>query len=422
MRKIFVLIVVLGIFCSCDTPEELQRNETDYFLKFYGNDGNQSGVDFIMYDDGTFVLVGNSQESATSDLQIYVVKINQKGEVLWQSTYGSNARNEEAKDIELLKNGELIIAGNSKPKNTAAQSDVYLLKLNQDGGFVDSIRQETRTSFENVISVTEVTTASDSSELIVAGSISGTSGNTEDTDAMHMRFKIDKNLNKLKRVSELEWKTRPTFSSFGLPGVESATKVVQYDANTFYVFGTSKQQLGTSDFWYYSLSDKANAPINSMLIGNSDQDEVLTSVTLSKDQTSVVLAGTRQGSIVTVLLRFPLLPISPFTTTDLNLNLSDKLSEGGQYSQPRLAIGQNSYWIAAQKASDIVVARTNVDGNSIFGERLFGESLSSQSGAVAELPDGRVVTIGTMALGGEGTNNQQKMVFMKLNSSGRLAP
>lgn len=236
---------------------------------------------------------------------------------------------------------------------------------------------------------------------------------------MHMRFKIDKNLNKLKRVSELEWKTRPTFSSFGLPGVESATKVVQYDDNTFYVFGTSNQ-LGKSDFWYYSLSDKANAPINSTLIGKSDQDEVLTSVTLSKDQTSVVLAGTRQGSIVTVLLRFPLLPISTFTSTDLKLSL--KPSEGGQYSQPRLAIGQNSYWIAAQKASDIVLARTNVDGNSIFGERLFGESLSSQSGAVAELPDGRVVTIGTMALGGEGTNNQQKMVFMKLNSNGRLAP
>lgn len=417
MRKIFVLIVVLGIFCSCDTPKELQRNETDYFLKFYGIDGNQTGVDFVVYDDGTFVLVGNSQESATSDWQIYVVKINQKGEVLWQNTYGSNARNEEAIDIELLKNGELIIAGNSKPKNVTAQSDVYLLKLNQDGGFVDSLRQETRTSYENVSSVTEVTTASDSSELIVAGSISGTSGNAQDTDAMHMRFKIDKNLNKLKRVSELEWKTRPTFSTFGLPGVESATKVVQYDNNTFYVFGSSNQ-LGKFDFWYYALSNKANAPINSTLIGKSDQDEVLTSVTLSKDQTSVVLVGTRQGSIVTVLLRFPLLSISPSTTTDI------KLGEGqvGQYSQPRLAIGQSGYWVAAQKASAIVVARTNVDGNSVFGERLFGESLLSQSGAVAELPDGRVVTIGTMALGGEGTNNQQKMVFMKLNPSGRLAP
>ena len=418
MRKIFVLIVVLRIFCGCDTPEELQRNRTDYFLKFYGNDGNQTGVDFVMNDDGTFVLVGNSQESATSDLQIYVVKINQKGEVLWQNTYGSNARNEEAKDIELLKNGELIIAGNSKPKNVTTQSDVYLLKLNQDGGFVDSVRQGTITSFENVSSVTEVTTASDSSELIVAGSISGISGNAQDTDAMHMRFKIEKNLNKLKRVSELEWKTRPTYPSFRFQGVENATKVVQYDNNTFYVFGSSNQ-LGKFDFWYYSLSNKANEPINSTLIGNLEQDEVLTSVTLSKDQTSVVLAGTRQGSIVTVLLRFPLLPISPFTPTDL------KLSEGDQYSQPRLAIGQSGYWVAAQKAStsngDIVVARTNVDGTRNF-EHLFGESLSSQSGAVAELPDGRVVTIGTMALGGVGNNSQLKMVFMKLNSSGRLAP
>jgi hypothetical protein len=154
------------------------------------------------------------------------------------------------------------------------------------------------------------------------------------------------------------------------------------------------------------------------LIGNLEQDEVLTSVTLSKDQTSVVLTGTRQGSIVTVLLRLPLLSISPSTTTNLNL-------EGDQYSQPRLAIGQTGYWVAAQKTSastsDIVLARTNVDGTRNF-EHLFGESLLSQSGSVAELPDGRVVTIGTMALGGVGNNSQLKMVFMKLNSSGRLAP
>ncbi|MFM7859750.1 MAG: hypothetical protein ACKO96_49415, partial [Flammeovirgaceae bacterium] len=185
MRKIFVVIIMSGILCGCDTREALQRNEADYFLKFYGNDGNQTGVDFITNDDGTFVLVGNSQESATSDVQLFVVKINPKGEVLWQNTYGSNARNEEAKDIELLKNGELIIAGNSRPKNSTTQSDVYLLKLNQDGSVVDSLRQEINASVENVSSVTEVTTASDSTELIVAGSISGISGNRNDiTDAM----------------------------------------------------------------------------------------------------------------------------------------------------------------------------------------------------------------------------------------------
>ncbi|MFM7429466.1 MAG: hypothetical protein ACKO1F_06150, partial [Flammeovirgaceae bacterium] len=255
-------------------------------------------------------------------------------------------------------------------------------------------------------------------------SISGTSGNAQDTDAMHMRFKLGKNLNKLKRVSELEWKTRPTFSNFSFQGTESATKVVQYDNNTFYVFGTSNQ-LGSSDFWYYVLSNKANAPINSRLIGEGGQDEVLTSVTLSKDQTSVVLAGTRQDSIVTVLLRFPLLSISPTTTTTLKLG-GKPLMGGGQYSRPRLAIGRNSYWVAAQKTStstsDIVLACTSVNGTPNFDERLFGESLLSQSGSVAELPDGRVVTIGTMALGGAGNNNQLKMVFMKLNPIGRLAP
>ncbi|MFM7487943.1 MAG: hypothetical protein ACKO13_13615 [Cytophagales bacterium] len=411
MRTIFFLLSAILIAVSCDTPQALQPNETDYFLKFYGSDGDQTGVDFIVNDDGTFVLVGNSQKSTTSDWQIYVVKIGQTGEIIWEGTFGSVSRDEEARDIELLKNGELIIAGNSKPKNVTAQSDVYLLKLNQDGGFVDSLRQETRTSFENVSSVTEVTTASDSSELIVAGSISGTSGNAQDTDAMHMRFKIDRNLNKLKRVSELEWKTRPTFASFDFAGNQSAIKVEQLDDNTFFAFGTSKQPGKSSDFWYYTLSKNANAPINSTFIGEATQDEILTSVTRSGFR--VVLTGIQSDSrVVAALLPLPL-PSSSSATTVTILKI-----DGAKFNQPRLAIGKNGYWVAG---GNIALARTNAIGSQFGVEQLLGKS-GSNVGTITELQDGRAAIIGTMPLGGEGSNNPTKMVFMKLNPNGKLAP
>ena len=49
---------------------------------------------------------------------------------------------------------------------------------------------------------------------------------------------------------------------------------------------------------------------------------------------------------------------------------------------------------------------------------IFGGESSDFVGSVSELPDGRILVVGTMTVGG--LSGQKKMVLMKLNAEGKL--
>jgi hypothetical protein len=81
--------------------------------------------------DGNYVIVGNSLsivEDATSN--VYIVKINDAGEVLWENHYGG-PEHEEAKDITATAEG-LAIVGSSE-SYTSGRWDIWLLRTDTDG-------------------------------------------------------------------------------------------------------------------------------------------------------------------------------------------------------------------------------------------------------------------------------------------------
>jgi hypothetical protein len=71
-------------------------------------------------------------------------------------------------------------------------------------------------------------------------------------------------------------------------------------------------------------------------------------------------------------------------------------------------------------STDIFLTKRDNRGGEVFSQ-VFGGIGDDLSGSVMELPDGRIAMIGTMTLGGV-VNGQKKIVFMKLNPEGRLAP
>ncbi|MFN7602762.1 MAG: hypothetical protein ACK5R0_15330 [Bacteroidota bacterium] len=437
MRIFFTLFFFLSILFGCDTPGALEPNETDYFLKYYGLDGEQTGVDFVVNPDGTFVLLGNSLSSKQDGKwQYFVVKVDAKGKTIWEKTFGGPL-NEEAKDIELLKDGNLIIAGNSE--KTAGERDVFLLRLRQDGTPIDNVRQGLRNGAteldENVSSVTEVSAGLvNPAGFIVTGSTTGgTNKSTDLSDAMHMRF-----TDQLVWISDASgnWKSRPTFGVVGFEGTESATKVVQFNSNTYYVFGTSNVKnagpgnpVGSLDFWFYSLSDQANQPVDSRYFGDDSYDEQLYSVTPSRGTTGYILTGTRQNlnsadkevDVFNVLLSTPISFSSPTVFRDpAGVQNLGNIAVKAAY----LGVGQTNYWVTTNKADGATVSvslsQLDAAAKKTF-DRTFGGAGTDTAGPIAELPDGKVVTIGTMTLGGSTITGQRKMFFMKLNSNGQLA-
>ena len=111
IRNIF--FASLFFLAACDTASRIEDPEKSYFLKYYGTEGDQTGDDLIVLPDGNLILFGTTKPSAAnSTSQWYLVKAAPNGSVLWEKKFGGPF-NDEARDIELTTNNELLLVGNT---------------------------------------------------------------------------------------------------------------------------------------------------------------------------------------------------------------------------------------------------------------------------------------------------------------------
>jgi hypothetical protein len=436
-RITILFFVSLGVLLSCDTKNSFNPPDENYFLKYFGNEGNQVGVDFVVNPDGTFILLGNTRTTAPpSDQQIYVAKANAKGKVMWEKTFGGKF-DEEAKDIELLPDGNLIILANSANNSSTdvleRERDVLLIKLGQEGNKIDSVKRGLTSTPDNVGGTP--TDEDGSSITIIADGyiISGSTGLVPQNpnnklNFMNMRFRNDLTL--VTDASGL-WKNKPSFYTIG----ESKTiKIFQAGAG-FYGMGYSNvnagrrplaQQTTDFDFWIYSLGPTGGNGIQTSA-GDPISDEKLTSVSVASPQAGggFFLSGTSQngsdGDIYLARLTssISVVPSANYITPPSRIKLGKTfLYASFNFSSPA------GFYVSVEKqngtSNDINLMKVDNSGNTIF-EQSYGGVGDDFAGPVIELPDGHITMIGTMTLGGV-VDGQKKIVLMKLNGLGRLAP
>lgn len=120
--------------CSCDTEGNVDPLYQSYFIKYYGEDGNQEGVDLLVNADGSLILLGNSSSQTNPVTIPFIAKVDLFGSVLWQRQLGG--LNEKAADVELDNNGNLIVLTNYSEGDNAR---VKLYRLSSEGTGMDSI-------------------------------------------------------------------------------------------------------------------------------------------------------------------------------------------------------------------------------------------------------------------------------------------
>ena len=99
--------------------------------KRYSNKNNDLGEDVLVADDGGFYVVGTtnldfSRAGARSD--VYLIRTNADGKVLWQKTFGGD-QSDEGLSITRSRDGNLLIAGTTR----SFGADAYLIKVDLDG-------------------------------------------------------------------------------------------------------------------------------------------------------------------------------------------------------------------------------------------------------------------------------------------------
>ena len=106
--------------------------------------------------DGGYLLAGE-KDAWPVDADVYLIKIDSLGNKLWEKNYGDDMNDQRAFHIELLSNGEYILAG-STDCNGYAGCNGWILKLNSFG---DTLWTKTFGSTNGSDNFESITKASD---------------------------------------------------------------------------------------------------------------------------------------------------------------------------------------------------------------------------------------------------------------------
>jgi len=114
------------------TPTPVKPNSKTW-IKTYGGDSNDVGMDVLPIKDGGYFIVGATRLQFEPEPQgdVYLIRTDAAGQVLWEKTYGG-AQYDRGYAIIQAKDGGLVVAGGTKSFG-AGEMDMYLIKLDQDG-------------------------------------------------------------------------------------------------------------------------------------------------------------------------------------------------------------------------------------------------------------------------------------------------
>ena len=111
--------------------------------KTYGQKKSDEAYAIQQTHDGGYVVAGVTKSSGVGHSDIWVLRLNSFGNLIWQNTYGTKNTEigEGDRSIHETDDGGFILAGTiiydaSKDLNKLSHSDIWVLKLNASGAIV----------------------------------------------------------------------------------------------------------------------------------------------------------------------------------------------------------------------------------------------------------------------------------------------
>ncbi|HEY0656789.1 MAG TPA: hypothetical protein VGD65_26845 [Chryseosolibacter sp.] len=414
-----VFCLVLFIAFGCDTDSNINDPTATHFVKYYGGDGNQAGVDMLVLSDGNVLLLGNSQFSGAKS--VYLVKVDPKGEVLWEKTF--EGTNEVAVDIEPIADGNFVIL--AELETTAENHDVKLIVVSPDGNEIMSASYGTPSNkTETPKSVTPLRNGG----FIVTGvTVADTATNPSvnpDLFSNIFHYRCDASLS----FTNSNW-----YEYYGATDqVDGAVKTFQDATDNFYVFGYSDQvikpqQQGKLTMLYYRIGDGGTADSEVAILGDEAQNIRTDYVHRVGPElgggflvvgTTLVSSGTNSLRAARLREELEFNPVRD-EQFDREIPVLSTSVEGvaGTTSlvapQGFLLLGEELRSVGTKNLS---LTKIDQVGQLVWTVSLGSEDENDEAAAVAETIDGRILVLGTIQLG----DNQNKMALFKLNSTGRL--
>lgn len=410
-----LLLLATGIVLSCETEGTVDTDYKNYFIKYYGGDGDQEARDFILNEDGSVMMVGISTEN--SKRKIYIVKADAEGNVLRSIKTGSDS--EDVTDIDVFQAGPYeglyMILSNSG--RTDGGTDIKVLIVDFDGNSVDSVMfNDYSTQFGYGL------TALADGGFIVTGNTDSTplpldndpdeAGFVDEADIISLRYDQD--------LNPVTWSV-----SFGGEPYAMGIKIIQTATDEYVYAGYTNAEIpgevgNTYDhnFTFLKLGITGGpTSVVAMYVGDSQLDERMTAFARSSSGRFMAVGTQEDGNEEQIFVSV----INPSITqeideTDHTFNI---MPEGQSESVGVIpaSSGSNEYWFLGnqilQSGRNIWVARVNDDLKTQFSITFGGANNDDTGSAILEAPNGDVLILATMEL-----VNQKKMALIKVRPDG----
>src|ERR1043165_9729601 len=132
LHTLFFCIAIGLVSCKKDPPiPALKPHE---FQENYGGAADDFGRDGLQYSNGDLYLIGYTKSSGAGQKDVYVIKTDAYGNKIWSRTFGGSA-DDEANEIIVTADGNLLIAGTTNSFG-AGGSDIYLIKIDTTGALL----------------------------------------------------------------------------------------------------------------------------------------------------------------------------------------------------------------------------------------------------------------------------------------------
>lgn len=415
---------------TCDTESNTENPDLHYFVRYYGGDGKQFGADMLSMSDGSFILLGTDAEDPF-DADVYLLRVNAEGEVIWEIRHGDVGEIWTAKDVELAADGNLIVLADYK-LDVSSNVDIRLLKFSPDGTLLATGAYRTQGP-GNELSRT-VTPLADGG-FIISGMTDSTStifltGETNPDLGDAYDIRVDQNL---ARFSRNDW---DPYNGFG-SNIDVAVKAFERPGDYFYVFGHSNSQLAGDlnpnerlGLLYFSRNDTSstvhqvwypgNAVIDNdteinhvrelpsalgggyLVVGTSQSNTGLSSVFMARMRATLTFKNPLQGEA------------SFYNTIPLGRNIRGVAGAPSVSGEPGFLILGNE--VRTTGFTNFWLSKVDQTGQPLWSTTFGSEDKDDRGAAVMELADGKIVILGTMGL----ADNQSKMAFVKVNRDGKL--
>ncbi|MDH4155949.1 MAG: T9SS type A sorting domain-containing protein [candidate division Zixibacteria bacterium] len=123
--KITAGVIVAGLLCS---PA---RSQTQLWSTNFGGRLNEMGSASVATADGGFAVLGSTYSFGSGGMDFYLVKIDSLGDTLWTRTFGG-ASFEDGYDIQRTADGGFVMVGATESYGGGGR-DIYLVRADSSG-------------------------------------------------------------------------------------------------------------------------------------------------------------------------------------------------------------------------------------------------------------------------------------------------